>query len=186
MKTYLFLFCCLFSNALLAQSNEANPLVILHTNAGDITMELYPEQAPVSVENFLAYAKDGFYDGTIFHRVEKRFVIQGGGFTAKLEKKPTRDPIINESTNRLHNERWTVAMARTDDPNSATSQFYINLRMNSSLDRGRGMDGYAVFGKVIDGQYVVSDISKREIRQQGHFTSLPAETVIINSVEIKQ
>lgn len=183
MKYYLLLLFVIFSDCVVAKDN---PVAILHTSAGDITIELYPMQAPASVENFLTYAKEGFYDGTIFHRVEKRFVIQGGGFTEKLQKKPTRDPIINESSNQLHNDRWTVAMARTDDPNSATSQFYINLRMNSSLDRGRGKEGYAVFGKVIDGQYVVSDIGKQETRTTGSFSSLPVETVVINSVEIKQ
>lgn len=186
MKFYLFLLCVLFSNPGLAEAGDSNPVVILHTNAGDITMELYPAKAPISVRNFLAYANEGFYDGTIFHRVEKRFVIQGGGFTSQLVKKPNHAPIINESSNGLHNDRWTVAMARTDDPNSATSQFYINLRMNSSLDRGRGKEGYAVFGKVIEGQYVVSDISKRETAGKGSFSSLPLETVIINSVEVKE
>ncbi len=186
MRFYFFVLCMLFSNIGLAEAADSNPVVIIHTSAGDITMELYPAKAPVSVRNFLAYVNEGFYDGTIFHRVEKRFVIQGGGFTSELVKKPNRDPIINEASNGLHNDRWSVAMARTDDPNSATSQFYINLRMNSSLDRGRGKDGYAVFGKVIEGQYVVSDISKRETTGRGRFASLPLETVIINSVEVKE
>lgn len=186
MKCYLFLLSLVFSIAGWAEAGDNTPVVILHTSAGDITMELYPEKAPVSVRNFLAYANDGFYDGTIFHRVEKRFVIQGGGFTPALVKKPNRDPIINESSNGLHNDRWSVAMARTSDPNSATSQFYINLRMNSSLDRGRGKEGYAVFGKVIKGQYVVNDISKRETTSKGDFSSLPLETVVIDSVEVKQ
>jgi cyclophilin family peptidyl-prolyl cis-trans isomerase len=186
MKAYLFLLGIFFSNLGLAEAGNTNPVVIMNTSAGDITIELYPKEAPISVRNFLAYANEGFYNGTIFHRVEKRFVIQGGGFTSQLVKKPNRDPIINESSNGLHNDRWTVAMARTDDPNSATSQFYINLRMNSSLDRGRGKDGYAVFGKVIEGQYVVSDISKRETTSKGSFSSLPLETVIINSVEVKE
>ena len=185
MKNFILLLSLVLGSTVFAEDN-ANPVAILHTSAGDITIELYPEQAPVSVANFLAYANEGFYDGTIFHRVEKRFVIQGGGFTSKFEKKPTRDPIINESGNGLHNDRWSVAMARTDDPNSATSQFYINLRMNSSLDRGRGKEGYAVFGKVIDGQYVVSDISKRETGRVANMSSVPLETVLINSVELVQ
>ncbi len=185
MKHCLLLICLFLSPLLHAETQAANnPIVILHTSSGDITLELYRAQAPISVENFLSYANSGFYDGTIFHRVIKRFVIQGGGFTSKLEKKPTLDPIINESGNRLHNDRWSVAMARTNDPNSATSQFYINLRMNSSLDKGRGKEGYTVFGKVIDGQYVVSDISKAKTTATAMFPDLPLEAVIIESVEV--
>ena len=113
-------------------------------------------------------------------------MIQGGGFSADMGEKNSNDPIENEADNAIKNAKGTIAMARTNDPNSATSQFYINLRMNSSLDRGRGKEGYAVFGKVIEGQYVVSDISKREIAGKGRFSGLPLETVIINSVDVKE
>ncbi len=162
-----------------------NPVVILHTTAGDITMELFPEKAPATVKNFLEYANSGFYDGTIFHRVIKRFMIQGGGFTENLQKKDTRDPIVNESSNRLHNERWTIAMARLPDPDSATAQFFINLRMNPSLDYQRGKEGYTVFGEVIDGRNVVQDIGKIKTHSAGSFDDLPMEPPVITSVEVK-
>lgn len=157
---------------------------ILHTSKGDITIKLYPEQAPISVQNFIDYAKSGFYNDTIFHRVKKRFVIQGGGFTEDLERKAVRPPIINESGNGLHNDRWTVAMARTDDPDSATSQFYINLRMNSSLDKRGSKAGYAVFGEVIDGKHVAQDISKQRTEKLPGFDNLPLEPIFINTVEL--
>ncbi len=158
--------------------------VILHTTKGPIHIELYPDKAPVTVANFLQYARDGFYDGTIFHRVIPRFMIQGGGFTAELEEKETRDPIPNESGNRLNNDRWTVAMARTDDPDSATSQFFINLRINAELDRRAGKAGYAVFGKVTEGQHVVREISLVKTQSVGPLDDVPVEPIIIESVEI--
>lgn len=168
-----------------AVSATQNPVVVIHTNKGDITLELYAEQAPVTVANFLEYAKSGFYNGTIFHRVIKRFMIQGGGFTEKLKKKSVNAPIVNESSNGLHNDRWTVAMARTLDPDSATSQFYINAKMNSQLDSARGKPGYTVFGIVIDGQYVVKAIEKTATQAVGRFEALPNEAIIIESVDIK-
>ncbi|MBL4827347.1 MAG: peptidylprolyl isomerase [Spongiibacteraceae bacterium] len=160
-------------------------MVVLHTNNGDITIELYPDKAPVSVANFLNYARSGFYNGTIFHRVIKRFMIQGGGFTQELVKKNTKAPIINESKNGLHNDRWSIAMARTNDPDSATAQFYINVAMNSQLDSRQGNPGYAVFGMVIDGQYAVKAIEKIATQAIGIHANVPVQAVIIQSVDIQ-
>ncbi|MBD2859126.1 peptidylprolyl isomerase [Spongiibacter sp. KMU-158] len=172
-----------------AASSEttAHPTVTLHTSKGDIRIELYPERAPVTVANFLNYARSGHYNGTIFHRVIKRFVIQGGGFDKDLFEKPTGDSIINEAkTAKMNNERWTVAMARTDDPNSARAQFFINLRMNLSLDARAGNPGYAVFGKVIEGQNVARDISLSKTGQIAMFDDVPLEPITINSVSIDE
>lgn len=141
----------------------AHPRVELDTTEGTIVLELYENQAPVTVANFLQYVKSGFYDGTIFHRVIPGFMIQGGGFTESLHQKPTRKPIENEADNGLENERGTIAMARTSVPNSATSQFFINLVNNSNLnyrDDSRAGAGYAVFGKVIKGMDVVDRIAQ--------------------------
>lgn len=157
---------------------------VIHTNRGDITVELFAEQAPGTVANFVEYARSGFYDGTVFHRVIPRFMIQGGGFTAELHEKPTRGPIENESKNRLNNDRWTIAMARTSDPDSATSQFFINLRMNFDLDYRAGKPGYAVFGKVVDGQHVARDISLVDTTSVAGLDDVPVEPVVIESVEI--
>jgi peptidyl-prolyl cis-trans isomerase B (cyclophilin B) len=161
-----------------------NPQVTIHTNRGDIRLQLYADKAPATVENFLQYARDGFYEGTIFHRVISHFMIQGGGLTADLEPKPTRDPITNEADNGLSNRRGTVAMARTTDPHSATSQFFINVELNPSLDHSGKADsrewGYCVFGEVLEGMDVVDDIRFVETTLQ----DVPKETVLIESVEI--
>lgn len=158
--------------------------VILHTSRGPIHIELFPEKAPLTVANFLQYARSGFYAGTTFHRVIPRFMIQTGGFTADLEQKETGDPVPNESANRLNNDRWTVAMARTDDPDSATSQFFINLRINAELDQRGDKPGYTVFGKVTEGQHVVRDISLVRTASIGGMDDVPVEPVLIESVEI--
>ncbi len=134
-------------------------MVVFITNYGKITIELFPEEAPVTVENLLAYVDDGFYDGTIIHRVIPAFVIQGGGFTADMRQKPTRSPIANEAANGLKNERGTLSMARTRDINSATSQFFINLEHNEILDHGVRDFGYAVFAKITEGMDVVDRIA---------------------------
>ena len=175
----------------MAQQSTDNPQVTLHTNKGDIRLELYPQEAPVSVANFLQYANDGFYDGTVFHRVISHFMIQGGGMTMVEDEdgmrqvpKPTREPIVNEADNGLKNERGTVAMARTNDVNSATSQFFINVELNGSLDyTGKENSrswGYAVFGRVVDGMDVVDDIRFVETGPR----DVPVEPVIIESVEV--
>jgi peptidyl-prolyl cis-trans isomerase B (cyclophilin B) len=161
-----------------------NPRVMLHTNHGDITLELYPREAPKTVANFIQYVNDGFYDGTIFHRVISYFMIQGGGLTADMKPKPTREPIINEADNGLKNERGTIAMARTNDVNSATAQFFINVEVNGSLDyTGKENSrtwGYAVFGKVVEGMDVVDDIRFVPTDEN----DVPKETVLIESAEI--
>ncbi len=181
--TRVILLFTLFCSAL--NATESNPLVTLQTSKGDIVIELLPEKAPVTVANFLGYANSGFYDGTIFHRVIKRFAIQGGGFTPDLVEKPNGDPIINESkSSGLRNERWSVAMARTDDPNSARSQFYINMRMNLALDARMGKDGYAVFGRVISGHNVAEDIARVKTHRVGDFDDVPLEPVVLNAVVV--
>ncbi len=166
----------------------APPRVQLVTTLGDITIELYPDKAPKSVENFLAYVKDGFYNGTIFHRVIGNFMIQGGGFTEDLRQKPTRAAIPIESKNGLSNLRGTVAMARTADPNSATAQFFINTVDNPRLDyTSESNPGYAVFGKVVSGMDVVDKIRAVETGAQGPFRSdVPVKPVVIEKASVVQ
>ncbi len=163
-------------------SQKVAPRVALETSQGRIVVELYPEKAPRSVENFLAYVDAGYYADTIFHRVIPEFMIQGGGFTADLEKKATRDPIPNEADNGLSNERGTVAMARTADPQSATSQFYLNLANNRPLDH-RSKDprgwGYAVFGRVVEGMSVVDAIAGVPTTTRPPYRDVPVEPVMI-------
>lgn len=189
MKKFLLLLVLALPLTALTQTQEtvaAKPVTaIIKTNKGDITLNLYADKAPVTVNNFVQYAQSGFYDGTIFHRVIQRFMIQGGGFTKTMEKKPTREPIINESGNGLYNDRWTVAMARTADPDSATSQFFINVRMNSNLNATRGNPGYAVFGEVVDGQHVVQAIEKVVTHTVGGYENVPVEPIVIETIEIK-
>ncbi|TWI63158.1 peptidyl-prolyl cis-trans isomerase A (cyclophilin A)/peptidyl-prolyl cis-trans isomerase B (cyclophilin B) [Desulfobotulus alkaliphilus] len=158
---------------------DTAPLVRLSTGMGEIDVELYPDEAPVTVENFLAYVDSGFYDMTIFHRVVKGFVIQGGGFELSLHMKETRDPIKNEASNGLSNLAMTLAMARTPEPDSATSQFFINLVDNPALDYSATNPGYAVFGKVVKGQDVVEAVAALDIVSLGQFTHLPDPPVII-------
>jgi len=169
-----------------AKSTAPVPRVELKTNLGKITLELMPEQAPVSVENFLSYAQSGFYKGAIFHRVLKGFLIQGGGYTTNFEAKPTRPPIINEANNGLKNTRGSVAMARLPDPNSATSQFFINTAENNFLDYSSTQEGYAVFGQVTEGMDIVDKIqavATKEVDNIGK--NVPVESVIIEEVKIE-
>lgn len=165
-------------------NGDANPTVVIHTSMGDITLELFAEQAPVSVENFLGYAQDGFYDGTVFHRVISHFMIQGGGMTPDLKAKATGEPIVNEAANGIANARGTIAMARTAMPDSATSQFFINVQDNPSLDKNPTSAGYAVFGKVTGGMEVVDEIRFVETGSQPPYHDVPVEPVVIESVEI--
>lgn len=160
------------------------PQVRIETTAGTFTVELDEGRAPLTVANFLQYVRDGFYEGTIFHRVMDGFVIQGGGYTPDLEAKATRPPIPNESGNGLQNRRLTIAMARTNDPHSADSQFYINLQDNTTLDPIPTRWGYAVFGQVIEGFDVVDDIGHRATSPKGNFQNLPAAPVIIERAVI--
>ena len=184
----LFVALALASQALIAAAG--NPLVELKTSAGPIVIELYPEKAPKSVANFLEYVKAGFYDGSIFHRVIDGFMIQGGGFTTGFQQKPTRAPVPNEADNGLKNLRGTIAMARTSDPQSATAQFFINVKDNAALDYKSSTPqswGYAVFGKVIDGMEVVDKIRQTPTGAGGpgnRFSDVPATPVIIESVTI--
>ncbi len=153
-------------------------MITITTSHGDITIELFTDEAPVSVENFLAYVDAGHFDGTIFHRVIPNFMIQGGGFDASMNQKDTRDPIKNEADNGLKNERGTLAMARTSDINSATSQFFINLKDNAFLDHGSDF-GYAVFARVSDGMDVVDKIAAVATGNSGGHSDVPVEAVEI-------
>ncbi len=165
-----------------APARSSNPHVLMQTSMGDLVIELYPDKAPKSVANFLQYVDEGFYNGTIFHRVISGFMIQGGGFTPDMQQKKTRPPIINEADNRLRNTIGTIAMARTMEPHSATSQFYINVAMNSTLDfrekTPRGW-GYAVFGRVIKGMDVVKAIKGVPTTRKGVYNDVPTTTVLI-------
>jgi peptidyl-prolyl cis-trans isomerase B (cyclophilin B) len=162
-------------------------MVKLHTNHGTITLELDAEKAPKTVENFLQYVRDGFFDGTIFHRVIDGFMIQGGGFEPGMTQKPTREAIENEAANGLKNEAYTVAMARTPNPNSATAQFFINVANNSFLNFSSPTPqgyGYAVFGKVVEGMDVVDKIKKVKTGNRAGHQDVPLEDVVIAKAEI--
>lgn len=172
---------------------KANPQVLLETSQGNIKLELYMEKAPITVKNFLRYAKGGFFDGqdnkgaTIFHRVIAGFMIQGGGMTSDLKQKANFDPIKNESTNGVKNEKYTVAMARTNDPDSATSQFFINVVNNDFLNyRDEANPGYAVFGKVIEGTDVVDAIAAVQTQTSGAYKDVPVNAITINKVTVTE
>ena len=183
MKKHLIAFALLASSALSALA--ANPLVELKTNQGDIVVEVFADKAPKSADNFIQYVKDGFYNGTVFHRVIDGFMIQGGGFDADMKQKSTRAPIENEARNGLRNEVGTLAMARTADPHSASSQFFINLVANTALDyQSRDGWGYAVFGKVVKGLEVVETIAKQPTANRGFHQNVPVEAVIVNSARV--
>ncbi len=174
----MILFSLLSVNVHAAQ----NPKVVLETSMGDITLELYPDKAPATVKNFLTYTDEKFYDGTVFHRVISGFMIQGGGMTADMNEKPTHSPILNEADNGLKNDRGTIAMARTNEPNSATAQFFINVKDNTFLNfRSKTIEGYGycVFGKVTKGLDVVDAIEKTPTTTKGVFQDVPAKPVII-------
>ena len=159
----------------------------IDTSMGTITLELNEEKAPETVRNFVKYAEDGHYDGTIFHRVIDGFMIQGGGFTKSMNQKPTREPIRNEAMNGLKNERGTIAMARTMIVDSATSQFFINLVDNAFLDFSSPTPqgfGYAVFGKVVDGMNVVDSIAKVKTRFSGPHQNVPEEAIVIRKITV--
>jgi peptidyl-prolyl cis-trans isomerase B (cyclophilin B) len=166
---------------------RTQPMVKLHTNHGIITLELDAAKAPNTVANFLDYAKSGFYDGTVFHRVISNFMIQGGGFGAGMKEKTTKAPIQNEAGNGLKNDIYTVAMARTGDPHSATAQFFINVKNNDFLNYSSPNPqgyGYAVFGKVIDGMDVVEKIKGVKTSNKGMHGDVPVEDVIITRAEV--
>ena len=189
MKGLFMLLPVLMASATGTAATAANPQVVLETSKGSIIIELYPEKAPKTVENFLAYIEAGFYDDTVFHRVIPRFMIQGGGFTADISQKTTREPIQNEADNGLKNDRGTLAMARTGDPHSATAQFFINNVDNDFLNHtskdSRGW-GYAVFARVIEGLNVVDEISGVRTATRAGMENVPVETVTINSASVRQ
>ena len=169
-----------------AMHDPANPVVLVTTTLGDITIELYKKEAPKTVDNFLAYTKSKHYDGTIFHRVISNFMIQGGGLDKDMKEKQTMPPIVNEGSNGLSNKVGTIAMARTNDPNSATSQFFINVADNKFLDTTPTKAGYAVFGKVIDGMDVVNEIKVVKTTTKPPHENVPIVPVVIKSVTILQ
>jgi cyclophilin family peptidyl-prolyl cis-trans isomerase len=159
--------------------------VKLETTMGDIVIELNEEAAPITTGNFLRYVNEGFYDGTIFHRVIPGFMIQGGGFTADMVRKPTHSPIPNEAANGLKNDRGTIAMARMDNPDSATSQFFINHKNNDALNyQGLVKPGYAVFGNVVKGMDVVDKIAAVKTTRKGPYSDVPVEPVVIKSARV--
>ncbi|PTN12681.1 peptidyl-prolyl cis-trans isomerase A (cyclophilin A)/peptidyl-prolyl cis-trans isomerase B (cyclophilin B) [Nitrosomonas aestuarii] len=176
-----FIFCSTTSYA-------ANPQVMIKTNQGTVTLELYPEKAPKTVDNFLRYVEEGFYKNTIFHRVISNFMVQGGGFDTSFHQKSTHAPVENEANNGLKNEVGTIAMARTSDPHSATAQFFINVANNTFLNftapHPRGY-GYTVFGKVIDGMEIVNQIAKTPTGSGGPFPGdVPRNMIIIEDISV--
>lgn len=190
-KVLLALTLCMLASTLSLADEPAlkNPVVVMETSLGNIKIELLQKEAPISVKNFLDYTKNGYYSGTIFHRVIPGFMAQGGGLTVELQPKPgTKPSIKNEADNNLKNDRGTIAMARTSDPNSATSQFFINVSNNNSLNRpSPDGAGYAVFGKVIDGMDVVDKIvSTPQERKNAVFQNVPKSPVLIKSVKIQK
>ena len=185
---YRRLFALLCSFALIAAASLAHAAPVrveMKTSMGTMIVELYPDQAPKTVENFLQYAKDDFFAGTVFHRVIDGFMIQGGGFTPDMKEKPARATITNEAKNGLKNEPGTLAMARTSDPHSAASQFFINLKANSFLDYpSRDGWGYAVFGRVVEGLDVVQKIGRVRTGNSGFHQDVPSTPVLIESVKL--
>jgi cyclophilin family peptidyl-prolyl cis-trans isomerase len=175
------------STGILAQDPPPNPRVVVETTEGDITIELFRTKRPVSVVNFLTYVQDGYYDGTIFHRVIRGFMVQGGGLTEDLEAKTDglRGFILNEADATLRNRRGTVAMARLGEPNSARAQFFINTEHNAPLDHKNGTAagfGYAVFGEVVEGMDVVEDIERARTHRVGDLADVPREAIVINTI----
>lgn len=186
VATIILSFVALSPATIAKTKVKPNPRVIFQTNLGDITVELYIKKAPVTTQNFLNYVNSGFYDGLIFHRVIPDFVIQSGGFTKNMTQKQPEAPIKNEANNGLLNQRGTLSMARSKDPDSATSQFFINLKNNQSLDDSEQKPGYAVFGKVIRGMDVVDKIASISTVTYGLHKDVPVTPIIIKTAkEIK-
>lgn len=185
-KSLIFLFVAIFIIVALLFfiMRDENPKVKVMTTKGDFVVELYPEKAPISVNNFLRYVEDGFYDNTVFHRIIPGFMVQGGGFTVNGEQKQTKKPIKLESDNGLKNEKGTIAMARTMIPDSATSQFFVNTEDNDFLNYGVRDEGYAVFGRVIEGYEVIEEIESMQTISKYGMGDWPKEDVIIQSIEV--
>jgi peptidyl-prolyl cis-trans isomerase B (cyclophilin B) len=167
-----------------APAAKPNPRVTLETSKGKIVVELFPAKAPLTVANFLQYVKSGFYNGVIFHRVIPDFMVQTGGFTPDMKQKPTKGQIKNESDNGLHNERGTLAMARLTEPHTASSQFFINLKDNRSLDHSPRGWGYTVFGKVVEGMDVVDAIATVRTTTKGQYGDVPVEPILIKKASV--
>jgi len=186
MLKNLFAAAALVACMALAVTAEAkNPQVLMETSMGNVKLELFEKEAPISVKNFLAYASSGFYNGTIFHRVINGFMIQGGGFTTDFRQKSTEAPIKNEAGNGLKNQRGTIAMARTGAPDSATSQFFINVANNDMLNRPSPDGfGYAVFGKVVEGMDVVDRIKAVKTGLNRGMADVPVQQVVIKSIKV--
>ncbi|MFU8763102.1 MAG: peptidylprolyl isomerase [Haliea sp.] len=159
-----------------------NPQVVIKTSEGEITLRLFRDKSPITVANFLAYVDAGHYNGTIFHRVIPNFMIQGGGFLPDMTEKETGEPIVNESRNRLHNVRGTIAMARTADPDSAGAQFFINQRSNLQLDWAPGREGYTVFGEVTDGMAIVDYIASSPVKTVYGHQDVPEQPIVIQEI----
>ena len=189
MKTTLvsvLTICSLLIFAGSAIAEDINPKVVFETSKGKIVLELYPDNAPETVKNFLNYIDSKYYDGTIFHRVIPNFMIQGGGFTPDMQRKPTQDPVKNEADTGLKNDRGTIAMARTGNPHSATGQFFINSKNNDFLNHKSKTQqgwGYTAFGKVVEGMKIVDAISAVKTKTTGGFQDVPAEPVVIKSAK---
>jgi len=183
---WIFLLAAVLADSAAGKAAAPAPRVTLTTSKGDIVVELYPDKAPQTVKSFLAYVNEKFYDGTIFHRVIPGFMIQGGGFTADMNQKATHAPVKNEAGNGLSNARGTIAMARTSDPDSATAQWFINLKDNTFLDRAEAQDGwgYTVFGKVVSGMDAVDAIAKVATGTKAGMSDVPRETVSITSAKV--
>ena len=187
IKLIFMIFPALTLSASSVMADSVNPVVRIETTLGIIKLELDYQEAPKTVNNFLSYMNDKFYDDTIFHRVIKNFMIQGGGLKEDMSKKPTKSPIINEADNGLKNLRGTIAMARTSDPHSATSQFFINLKNNSNLDhRGKNTQkwGYCVFGKVIEGMDIVDAIAQSRTMIKGQRRDVPVSPIVIKNMSL--
>ena len=186
LGTLALVSLCLLTMSSTAGAADGNPIVIMETSAGNITIELDPKSAPITVENFLKYVDEGFYDNLIFHRVIPGFMVQGGGFDDKMsEKGKQRGGIKNEGLNGLLNKRGTLAMARTPNPDSATAQFFVNLKDNDFLDGKPGKPGYAVFAKVIDGMDAVDTMAKAPTATKGPHGDVPVKPIYLKSIKRK-
>ena len=187
-KALIFVHLLTFTVSGFADANtpaaHTNPSVILETSEGNMRIELFPQKAPKTVENFLRYVEDNYYDGLIFHRIIPGFMIQGGGFDTELTRQKTRPPIVNEANGFLPNKRGTIAMARTNDPHSATAQFFINLVNNRQLNKSSQSAGYAVFGQVVEGLEVADRIARIKTERKGMIANVPTKPVIIHSARI--
>ncbi len=186
MSVKVLILCFVVFSVVAGTARAANPVVAVETNHGTFKIELFEDKAPGTVKNFLKYAEDKHYDGTIFHRVIPTFMIQGGGFEPGMKEKKSRDPIKNESSNGLSNLKGTIAMARTGEPNSATAQWYVNVKDNTFLDKAKAADGvgYCVFGRVIEGLDVVDKIKAVDTDTVKSFENVPTKDVVIKSVKV--